>query len=168
MEFHRKCPYHFRGDAFWKSRKNNFSLFIENHDFFDFQNASSRKWYRYFRWNSSDLNYTTILQIDVVSTCVLIPMPLCMASEHAEFFYICIMWFYVCLPCSVVMQSGIGMSTAAETTSICSNEVLDFSEVLPQISVSLWRRCNLKIEKNQRFAAFRYGIQQCQHFQNRA
>ena len=33
---------------------------------------------------------------------------------------ICVMGFHVILPCSLVMQSGIGMSTEAETTSICS------------------------------------------------
>ena len=52
--------------------------------FCDFQNASPRKWSGHLRWNSTELNYSRVLQLDIVSASVLFCMPLYMTTEHCQ------------------------------------------------------------------------------------
>ena len=71
-----------------------FSNFALWEDFFDFQNACTRKWCGHFRWNSTELKSHKILHNDGVSTFLLIPTPLCMTREHGLFFDFCSMIFH--------------------------------------------------------------------------
>ena len=103
-----------------KIAKNQAFLLLQNHDFCCFQNACPRKWCGHFRWNSTELNYSRVLHIDGVSACVLIPITLCMTCEHGRQSDFCIIGYQDFWPCAQVMQSGVGMSTKAETPSIWS------------------------------------------------
>ncbi len=60
-------------------------------DFFDFQNASSRKCSGHFPRNSTQLNNPTVLQTGAVSAAVLISTPLAMTCEHRRKIEISIM-----------------------------------------------------------------------------
>ena len=51
---------------------------------FDFQNACPPKWCGQFRWNSIELNYSGVLQIDAVSVFLFIRTPLCTTCEHGR------------------------------------------------------------------------------------
>ena len=52
--------------------------------FLDFQNPCPRNWYDHSSWNSTELNYSGVLQIDIVSAFVLISTALSMTCKHGS------------------------------------------------------------------------------------
>jgi len=56
----------------------------QNAIFINFQNACPRKWCNHFRWNSTELKYSMVLQTDVITASELFPISKFFPSEHSQ------------------------------------------------------------------------------------
>ncbi len=81
------CSFSFRAHSYaichdlWTWSKNR-NFHHGRHRFFDFQNRSPRKLCGHFRWNSTELQSTMVLQPGGVSSSLLISTPLVMTCQH--------------------------------------------------------------------------------------
>jgi len=107
-------------DKHFENRKKSTFYVFEYRVFFDFQNAYPRKWCDHFRWNSTELKYSIVLQNDGVTAFVLIPTPTFITSENGHFSIFPLWGYHDIGPCSEVKILEIEKSAEAVTPSFCS------------------------------------------------